>query len=305
MSQVEQNSRALVGNIRRYYFEHDRGPLHGSIAQAFLAVDRKDFLPEDMQEFAYAAVHASPLNTEEMVAYFNDFISGLPEPAQNAIDIIRDMAPKHEVIDMLYGLLYAHTTDSIASTTSAPILIGKILEAGIPQTQEKGSFLEIGSGSGYVLALASEMGLYTGITGVEINPHIARLAEENIQDYSHVPIQVVVGDGVEYTRRRLDTWDTIIISAGVTSPDTIQELRAKLNPGGKLVAPVYARTETLREMFIGFPESYLKSLDPILGILESIGFSHLVHYDIKQFNSLDDADVEVVVIENTQFVRLK
>lgn len=93
--------------------------------------------------------------------------------------------------------------------------------------------LEVGSGSGYVLALINQLSKDSEIYGVEIVKELTEKSREVLEN--HENIRVVHGDGSKGLKSKMP-FDRILVSA---SADEIpQKLVQQLVVGGILVAPV-------------------------------------------------------------------
>jgi protein-L-isoaspartate(D-aspartate) O-methyltransferase len=114
------------------------------------------------------------------------------------------------------------------ATISAPHMVAistELLEVG------KGSrVLEIGSGSGYQLAILAE--LTDGeVIGVEIDPELAHESRKRLSGYGNVTVKQGVGlEPVE------GGFDRILYSCAI---DGLSEPRQRLKDGGIIVAPVW------------------------------------------------------------------
>jgi len=100
--------------------------------------------------------------------------------------------------------------------------------------------LEIGSGSGYVLALISEIvGEKGKVFGMEIVPELVRKSRESLSTYKN--IQIYNRNGINGLREHAP-FDRILISAAVN--EIPEKLLHQLKPkGGILVAPKGSRFE--------------------------------------------------------------
>lgn len=91
--------------------------------------------------------------------------------------------------------------------------------------------LEIGSGSGYQLAIISELTGQKGeVTGVEIEEELVQKSRERLSDRENV--SVIHGNGVKPVE---ETFDRILFSCAI---DSIEPFLSKLKDDGVLVAPV-------------------------------------------------------------------
>jgi len=89
--------------------------------------------------------------------------------------------------------------------------------------------LHVGSGVGYYSAVMAEMVGATGaVYAVEVDPRLARLAEERLRD--HPVVRPVHGDGAIFDAGSVDA---VVVSAGVTDVPALWLNR--LRPGGRLL----------------------------------------------------------------------
>jgi len=119
----------------------------------------------------------------------------------------------------------------LGQTISQPSMIALMLQAlqCLPQHR----VLEVGSGSGYVLALLSQMGCE--VFGVERHAELAARAPETLRAIGVAGVVVQEGDGTLGLPQHAP-FDRILVSAGAAAiPDA---LLAELAEGGRLVMPV-------------------------------------------------------------------
>ncbi|MFG6999721.1 protein-L-isoaspartate O-methyltransferase [Burkholderia pseudomallei] len=96
--------------------------------------------------------------------------------------------------------------------------------------------LEIGAGGGYMAALLAARG--QRVTTVEIDPDLAKFAEENLKKNGVTNAEVVLGDGSRGWPAKAP-YDVICVSGGL--PVVPQELLEQLKVGGRLAAFVGGR----------------------------------------------------------------
>ena len=117
-------------------------------------------------------------------------------------------------------------------TISQPYTIAFMLtQLNIEKRNSK--ILEIGSGSGYVLALLSKLCPKGKIFGVERIKNLAESSREKLKDYKN--IKVIYGDGSKGLKSE-SPFDRILISA--SSKELPQKLINQLKINGILVTPV-------------------------------------------------------------------
>ncbi len=119
----------------------------------------------------------------------------------------------------------------LGQTISQPSMIALMLAA--LSLSPKHRLLEVGSGSGYVLALLSHIGC--AVFGVERHPELAQRSRETLRAIGNTEAIVHDGDGslglLEHA-----PYDRILVSAGAAYIP--EPLLAQLAEGGRLVMPV-------------------------------------------------------------------
>jgi protein-L-isoaspartate(D-aspartate) O-methyltransferase len=119
----------------------------------------------------------------------------------------------------------------LGQTISQPSMIALMLEA--LECEPRHRVLEVGSGSGYVLALLSH--LRCEVFGVERHAELAARSRETLRAIGVTDVVVKDGDGTLGLPEHAP-YDRILVSAGAAAiPDT---LIAGLREGGRLVMPV-------------------------------------------------------------------
>jgi len=119
----------------------------------------------------------------------------------------------------------------LGQTISQPSMIALMLAALEVSTRHR--VLEVGSGSGYVLALLAHMGCE--VFGVERHPELALKARETLREIGVTGPIVYEGDGALGLPQHAP-YDRILISAA--APSVPDALLAELAEGGRLVMPV-------------------------------------------------------------------
>ena len=116
-------------------------------------------------------------------------------------------------------------------TISQPYVVALMLELSEPSKKKK--LLEVGSGCGYLLALASL--LFAKVVGVERIEELYRKSVETLTTLSVPNTTVIWGDGSEGVLSE-SPFDAIIVSCSCEAPP--KPLLEQLAPGGILVVPV-------------------------------------------------------------------
>lgn len=120
------------------------------------------------------------------------------------------------------------------ATISAPHMHAMYLEAA--KLKPGDSVLEIGFGSGILLAYAKEMvGAKGKVVGVEISPDVYIFGKRNLERAGYdKSVQLILGDVSKAVGK--EKFDRIFVSA--TAPEVPKPLLAMLKPDGMLIAPV-------------------------------------------------------------------
>ncbi len=126
------------------------------------------------------------------------------------------------------------------STISAPHMVALQLEWS--ELQENLDVLEIGSGSGYLLALIAELVAPRGrVDGIEIDPQLAELARRTLRGLGYASrVSVLTGDAHDALPRNA-RYARILVSCA--APEILPVWRTALEPEGILVVPLGDRWE--------------------------------------------------------------
>ena len=127
-------------------------------------------------------------------------------------------------------------------TISQPYIVALMLEALTLSPADK--VLEIGTGSGYVTALLSEM--VAQVVSIERHAPLADSARSLLAELGYGNVRVVVGDGSRGFPESAP-YDAILVSAA--APELPQELVDQLADGGRMIIPV-GREESQQLQFI-------------------------------------------------------
>ena len=119
------------------------------------------------------------------------------------------------------------------STLSQPTTIAVILS--ILDAKQHNNILEIGSGSGYVLSLTSEIIKSGKIYGMEINPRLAIASRKLLELDSN--IEIINRSGLKGLPEKAQ-FDRILVSAAFPDRVIPYKLLEQLKDPGILVAPV-------------------------------------------------------------------
>ena len=116
-------------------------------------------------------------------------------------------------------------------TISQPYTIAFMLE--LLDLKDKMKILEVGSGSGYVLALINEISKNSGIFGIERIKKLCDNSRGFLKDYGN--IEVIYGDGKEGLSKEAP-FDRILVSA--SSESFPEKLFEQLKENGRIVCVV-------------------------------------------------------------------
>ncbi len=119
------------------------------------------------------------------------------------------------------------------STISQPSTIATMLQ--LLEINQNSKILEIGAGSGYVLALMSQIAPEGEIYGVEIKTSLAARSQRMLSD--NPKIKIFNADG-SLGLSQCAPYDRILISASAPNLETVYQILDQLKDEGILVAPV-------------------------------------------------------------------
>lgn len=119
-------------------------------------------------------------------------------------------------------------------TVSQPSTIAIML--GLLDVKDGMNALEVGCGSGYVLALLSKLVGKSGkVYGIDFHKELAQKSLENLKKEKILNVEVQAGDGAEGWSEKAP-FDRILVSCAC--PFIPKELFSELKEGGIIVAPV-------------------------------------------------------------------
>jgi protein-L-isoaspartate(D-aspartate) O-methyltransferase len=158
-------------------------------------------------------------------------------------EVLRVMGsvPRHEFIPAAsHSLAYADLAIPIghAQTISQPFIVARMLELLDPQMSDR--ILEIGAGSGYVVALLA--GMSSKVIGLERVHELVEFARGNLKKEGVANARIIEMDGSSGAMSYCP-YDKILISAAC--PKIPEELFVQLRPGGVIVAPVGDRMKQI------------------------------------------------------------
>jgi protein-L-isoaspartate(D-aspartate) O-methyltransferase len=147
---------------------------------------------------------------------------------------VMSTVPRHLFIpEASRSLAYSNLSIPIghAQTISPPFIVARMLELLDIKISDR--ILEIGAGSGYVVALMSKLG--DKVIGLEIVPELVESARSNLKDAVVINAKIINLDGSAGAMSYCP-YDKILISAAC--PKIPEELYVQLKPNGVIVAPV-------------------------------------------------------------------
>ncbi len=158
--------------------------------------------------------------------------------------------PRHEFIpagELRYAYEDAPVPIGDGQTISQPYMTALMLRSLDLEGGEK--VLEVGSGSGYVAALLSELG--ASVIGIELVTRLARESAARLAGLGYARARIMEGDGSAGLPAEAP-FDRILVSCA--APQVPATLAGQLAPGGLLVVPVGNRREqTLVRVAFGDP----------------------------------------------------
>ncbi|MCK5039465.1 MAG: protein-L-isoaspartate(D-aspartate) O-methyltransferase [Candidatus Aenigmarchaeota archaeon] len=119
-------------------------------------------------------------------------------------------------------------------TISQPTTVAIMTSLLEPKEDQK--ILEIGTGSGYQVAILGKIvGKGGKITSVEIIPKLAEFAKKNLKKENITNVEIINADGSSGYKKGAP-YDRILVTAG--TPKITETLISQLNDNGIIVAPV-------------------------------------------------------------------
>jgi protein-L-isoaspartate(D-aspartate) O-methyltransferase len=168
----------------------------------------------------------------EQATAHSAFMTGIKHIDNKVLSAIRHIDRKHFVRSQDQDFAYLDSPLDIGcgQTISQPFIVALMVHLIEPKAHDK--ILEVGSGSGYVVAILSK--LCKEVIGLEIVPELAERSRQALQSLHITNATIVYGDGnlglPEYA-----PFDKIIISAAVNKlPDMLLD---ELSVGGVLIFP--------------------------------------------------------------------
>ncbi len=155
--------------------------------------------------------------------------------SEEIIDAFRKVRREDFVLDHLKSYAYEDMALPVESgtTLSQPYTIAFMLSLLEPKQHQK--ILEVGSGSGYVLSLISEIIKNGELYGIEINKRLAFISKERLLKDSN--IQIFQKQGSLGLQEKAP-FDRILISAAFQKREMLLPFIQQLDDPGILVAPV-------------------------------------------------------------------
>jgi len=179
---------------------------------------------------------------------------------QRVIDAMLEV-PRHLFVeDSLRARAYVDSPLPIreGQTISQPYIVALMTEALELTGDER--VLEIGTGSGYQLAILAE--LAREVYSVERFPSLAAQAEKLLTQMGYKNVFIRTGDGTLGWREKAP-FDAIIVTAA--APDVPNSLKEQLADGGRLVIPVGGEytQDLVKVVKVGYNRFHTESLCPV------------------------------------------
>lgn len=208
---------------------------------------------------------------KRLAEYLSGFAISKPEIKKAFLEVKREnFVPKRFE-------QYSYSDDALPNelgqTISQPSTIAMMLE--ILELKEGMKVLEVGSGSGYVLALMSRIvGKDGRVYGVELFKQLVEKSGENLEKEGIANIEVKEGDGAGGWKEKAP-FDRILVSCAC--PFIPRELFNQLKEGGMVVAPVGDTGTQVMEMLVKkkgkpFKKTFTESLFKFVPLLGKHGF---------------------------------
>jgi len=186
-----------------------------------------------------AILLASPPPQPEDVKYTNarhELVSKLKERGilDNAVLSAMDKVQRHEFVPEKYRYRsYEDISLPIGKiqTISQPYMVALMTQAIRPKSEYR--VLEIGTGTGYSAAVLAE--LVKEVYTIEIEPDLAKTADDRLKKLGYINIFVKTGDGF-YGWEEKAPFDAIILTC--TADKVPPRLAEQLREGGLLIMPL-------------------------------------------------------------------
>ena len=176
--------------------------------------------------------------------------------------VVRAMreVPRHEFVPPEYaGLAYDDRPLPIGhrQTISQPYVVAVMTELIDPEPTDR--ILEVGTGSGYQAAVASE--LVAEVYSIELIPELAASAAERLSELGYDNVHVRAGDGYLGWPEHAP-FDGILVTAG--ADHVPQPLVDQLAVGGRMVIPVGdTQSEQVLRVLEKLPDGSIESRDVV------------------------------------------
>lgn len=169
------------------------------------------------------------MNREELIAYLQT-----KEYESKIVDAFRTVNRELFVPEHLKMYAYEDTSLPIhhGLIIPAPSTVAFMLQLLNPLPGQ--TFLEIGSGSGYVLALLASLNASGQLYGLEINAHVAIEAKKRVDAPN---VHIIAKSGLTGLPEHAP-FDRILVSASAESLEILLNLLPQIKEGGVLVGPV-------------------------------------------------------------------
>ncbi|MCR4369073.1 MAG: protein-L-isoaspartate(D-aspartate) O-methyltransferase [archaeon] len=169
---------------------------------------------------------------EKLVHYISGFAASKQEIKNAFLSVRRENFMEGAPQEAIYGD-HAFPIGE-GQTISQPSTIAAMLE--LLGAEEGMEVLEVGSGSGYVLALLSKIvGEKGKVHGIEISESLAQKCKKNLEKEGVKNAEVIKGDGSMGWPKKME-FDRVLFSCACPYiPKTVFD---QLKEGGRIVAPV-------------------------------------------------------------------
>ncbi len=142
--------------------------------------------------------------------------------------------PRERFVPAAYrGLAYADIEVPLGDgqVMLAPKVVARLLQALSIVADDR--ILEIGAGSGFLTACLCHLG--DTVISLEIDPDLAALARQNLEEVEPRRLEIREGDGLA---GHIDggPFDVIAVTGSLPDPSALEGLEAQLSPHGRLFA---------------------------------------------------------------------
>ena len=232
----EERGRRLHVNLLKLLRELG---IDDRVVEAMGKVKRHEFVDSKYKEEAYKDMvipHILEKTTKKEENEFDELV------------ITKDYAKTLNNLEILtISKFLSFSSNETESSASQPYVVGVMSQSVLgPESLSNQVAVEIGAGTGYQMAVLSELG-FGRVLGAEIYTDLIKTGNENLEKGGYDNCLIKPMDGIqllEFLGR--ESVDAILVTAGITE-DRAEEMFEFLKDKGRLVAPIM--TQNIKREF--------------------------------------------------------